>query len=256
MNVVRKSQEFNGLNIHLHWGVFIRIALILTYSTLSDDSSPITSHTRLLEGIYLFRNGINPYDGGSFHQAPLLLLLGYLPLWFLPYVFVLVDYIIATTLVEISKLRIDEQLSELWKEPTVANESDQDAAENLTDEDHEFDPPVKPFKDPNVDTELVSKDITKPIDELIVPQNIGSIYILNPLAIISCFSLSTQLFSNLGAVLCLFFASKGYRRAAVFSLAWSCYQTVYPVLILAPTVLLLKKTTKESVLCTDISGRH
>ncbi|KAF9491887.1 PIG-U-domain-containing protein [Pleurotus eryngii] len=37
--------------------------------------SPLTSYFRLQEGLYLFQNGIDPYDGGSFHHSPLLLAL-------------------------------------------------------------------------------------------------------------------------------------------------------------------------------------
>lgn len=36
-------------------------------------SSPLTSYSRLHEGIYLFRNGIDPYSGGTFRHSPLYL---------------------------------------------------------------------------------------------------------------------------------------------------------------------------------------
>ncbi|OBZ71406.1 GPI transamidase component GAB1 [Grifola frondosa] len=36
-------------------------------------SSPLTSFSRLQEGIFLFENGIDPYSGGSFRHSPLLL---------------------------------------------------------------------------------------------------------------------------------------------------------------------------------------
>ncbi|ETW81074.1 hypothetical protein HETIRDRAFT_434894 [Heterobasidion irregulare TC 32-1] len=36
-------------------------------------SSPLTSYSRLQEGIYLFRNGIDPYSGGTFRHSPLYL---------------------------------------------------------------------------------------------------------------------------------------------------------------------------------------
>ncbi|KAG0250097.1 hypothetical protein BG011_008653 [Mortierella polycephala] len=40
-------------------------------------ATPITSFKRLSEGVFLYRNGVPPYDGGVFHQAPLLLGLFY-----------------------------------------------------------------------------------------------------------------------------------------------------------------------------------
>ncbi|KIM75991.1 hypothetical protein PILCRDRAFT_826843 [Piloderma croceum F 1598] len=36
-------------------------------------SSPLTSYSRLQEGIYLFKNGIDPYSGGVFRHSPLFL---------------------------------------------------------------------------------------------------------------------------------------------------------------------------------------
>ncbi|KAK5082827.1 hypothetical protein LTR05_006708 [Lithohypha guttulata] len=38
-------------------------------------STPISSYKRLLEGLFLFERGVSPYDGGVFHQAPLLLVI-------------------------------------------------------------------------------------------------------------------------------------------------------------------------------------
>jgi len=45
-------------------------------SYLQDDdqlSSPLTSYSRLQEGIYLFHHGVDPYSGGSFRHSPLAL---------------------------------------------------------------------------------------------------------------------------------------------------------------------------------------
>lgn len=47
-------------------------------ATLSDQveiATPISSFKRLREGLFLFERGVSPYDGGVFHQAPLLLVL-------------------------------------------------------------------------------------------------------------------------------------------------------------------------------------
>ncbi|KAF5325752.1 hypothetical protein D9611_000399 [Ephemerocybe angulata] len=38
-------------------------------------SSPLTSFSQLQEGLYLFRHGIDPYNGGTFRHSPLLLAL-------------------------------------------------------------------------------------------------------------------------------------------------------------------------------------
>ncbi|KAI0927260.1 hypothetical protein AcV5_007840 [Taiwanofungus camphoratus] len=54
--------------------------LLLAFSLLPVDltndhllSSPLTSYSRLQEGVYLFKLGTDPYSGGSFRHSPLLL---------------------------------------------------------------------------------------------------------------------------------------------------------------------------------------
>ena len=38
-------------------------------------ATPVSSYKRLLEGLFLFERGVSPYDGGVYHQAPLLLVI-------------------------------------------------------------------------------------------------------------------------------------------------------------------------------------
>lgn len=58
----------------LRFGVFTVFPGITT--ALADRvevSTPISSFKRLQEGLFLFERGVSPYDGGVYHQAPLLL---------------------------------------------------------------------------------------------------------------------------------------------------------------------------------------
>ncbi|KAI0048289.1 PIG-U-domain-containing protein [Auriscalpium vulgare] len=62
----------------LAFAVLLRLGLALSplRLILKDDdllSSPLTSHSRLREGIYLFQHGIDPYSGGTFRHSPLFL---------------------------------------------------------------------------------------------------------------------------------------------------------------------------------------
>ncbi|KAJ8521833.1 hypothetical protein ONZ45_g1512 [Pleurotus djamor] len=72
--------------LQLRTGVVVQaitICKLLLYltgvsDTLAHDqqlSSPLTSYFHLREGVHLFKNGADPYDGGSFHHSPLLLAL-------------------------------------------------------------------------------------------------------------------------------------------------------------------------------------
>jgi phosphatidylinositol glycan class U len=60
--------------------IVLRLLVFLVFPNLSDFltaqveiSTPISSFKRLREGLFLYRHGLSPYDGGVFHQAPLLL---------------------------------------------------------------------------------------------------------------------------------------------------------------------------------------
>ncbi|RVX73942.1 hypothetical protein B0A52_02832 [Exophiala mesophila] len=60
----------------------IRLLVFLSFPSLADFltsqveiSTPISSFKRLQEGLFLYQHGLSPYDGGVFHQAPLLLVI-------------------------------------------------------------------------------------------------------------------------------------------------------------------------------------
>lgn len=68
-------------------------------------STPISSFKRLKEGLFLYERGASPYDGGLYHQAPLLLVI--FQLFPAPLVFVALDAINAASLKSIARdLRI------------------------------------------------------------------------------------------------------------------------------------------------------
>ncbi|KAI0352652.1 PIG-U-domain-containing protein [Trametes cingulata] len=72
-------------------------------------SSPLTSYSRLREGIYLFQHGVDPYSGGAFRHSPLLLSLFSTVLPLTPYTSPLLwtaaDAVAAWALVRIWRLR-------------------------------------------------------------------------------------------------------------------------------------------------------
>ncbi|KAI9680396.1 MAG: hypothetical protein M1829_001282 [Trizodia sp. TS-e1964] len=58
----------------------LRLLLFTVFPSLPDlltgrveISTPVTSFKRLQEGLFLYTHGVSPYDGGVYHQAPLLL---------------------------------------------------------------------------------------------------------------------------------------------------------------------------------------
>ncbi|KAK5943606.1 hypothetical protein PMZ80_004614 [Knufia obscura] len=58
----------------LRLGAFFFLPAIATVlSGRVEIATPLSSYKRLLEGLFLFERGVSPYDGGVYHQAPLLL---------------------------------------------------------------------------------------------------------------------------------------------------------------------------------------
>ena len=60
----------------------LRLVVLIVFPYVADFltarveiSTPVSSYKRLLEGIFLHQRGLSPYDGGVFHQPPLLLAL-------------------------------------------------------------------------------------------------------------------------------------------------------------------------------------
>jgi hypothetical protein len=175
--------------------------------------------------------------------------LGYIPKVALALTFVFADYIIAHCISSLAFIKVEEQKKEIWPEFKEATEDDKYVGETNEEEDEACLPfiPKKPYDDPLEDKNLIPKDPTIPIDYVVVPKDIGSLYLLNPLSIIACVAQSTQIYSNLGMALALYFASKGKVRPAMFALACAAYLSMYPMILVAPCVLLHHRLSSSSV---------
>jgi GPI-anchor transamidase subunit U len=256
MTVVHQSKQLS--RIPLWVGIAIRMYLIFVYPTLSsilDDrvevNTPLTSHKRLQEGFYLFSHNIDPFVGGVYHQQPLLLLLGYIPGVLLPFTFIFADYLIAICISSLATIKVKEQEVETWPEVVAANDDDDTTfvATTNEEEDEVCKPkiPKRLYDDPLERKDLIPADPTVPVDFFIVPSDIGTMYLLNPLSIIACVAQSTQIYGNLAMALSLYFASKGKVRFSTFSLALASYLGLYPAILVAPCVLLHHQYSKQSV---------
>lgn len=96
-------------------GVIVRIVLFERFPELShvldgrvECSTPVSSFKRMKEGIYQYTHGADPYNGGVFHQSPLLLAL-FTTLhdvfgeddWVSNYLYSIVDLVVGLALVRI-----------------------------------------------------------------------------------------------------------------------------------------------------------
>ncbi|KAL8792638.1 MAG: hypothetical protein Q9195_004766 [Heterodermia aff. obscurata] len=161
-------------------------------------STPVTSFKRLQEGLFLYTHNVSPYDGGIFHQAPLLLpLFGLIPATaFSPLtslLYILLDVLCAESLSQIADSGESRQ-TRLYKSPR---------------------------RDLNWDGVTV-----------------GAAYLFNPLTIAACLGRPTSLFTNCAVLYAIAKACERRPFMAMVALGLASYLSLYPALFLPPLILL------------------
>ncbi|RDW93896.1 GPI-anchor transamidase subunit GAB1 [Aspergillus mulundensis] len=195
----RKAAVFGG-------ALALRLLLLLLFPSLPDlltgrveVSTPVTSFKRLQEGLFLYNRNVSPYDGGVFHQAPLLLpIFSLLPnahQYPLPtaLLYSLIDLLNANALVTIS-----------------------DSAQAVSGR--------------------LYTSIRKQIkwDGAVV----AAWFLFNPFTIATCLGRSTAVFTSTGILYALSAAVQGQSLNAMFALGLASYLSIYPALLFIPLVLL------------------
>ncbi|KAF4125071.1 GPI-anchor transamidase subunit U, partial [Geosmithia morbida] len=184
----------------------LRLVLFVVFPRLPDlltgrveISTPVTSFKRLQEGLFLYNHNVWPYDGGVYHQAPLLLpLFSLLPdvkTWpiFTALLYILVDLVSADALVKIS---------------------DSGEAGN-----------ARLFASPRRAKKTCS---------LVV----AAAFLFNPLTIASCVGRTTSVFTNCAVLHAVARAIRGSPFNAMVALSFASYLSMYPILLLPPLILL------------------
>ncbi|KAI0545514.1 GPI transamidase component-like protein [Xylaria curta] len=184
----------------------LRLALFAFFPTLPDlltsrveVSTPVTSFKRLQEGLFLYNHNVSPYDGGVYHQAPLLLpLLSLLPdpstyPFFTHLLYVLVDIASAEALYRIA-------------------ESGEAAASKLF---------TSARKDRRWSGYVVA-----------------AIFLFNPFTIATCLGRPTNVFTTCAILHAVANAVSGSPLTAMLALSFASYLSMYPILLLPPLILL------------------
>ncbi|KAI9344787.1 GPI transamidase subunit PIG-U [Zopfochytrium polystomum] len=225
--------------------------------------TPVTSFKRLKEGLFLFENGVTPYEGGVYNQAPLLLaLFHFLPLELSPYVFILVDALIAYFLAKLAALKSAVRDAEEWptRSETGAKVLAESAAKarsvtvdgagsNAGKTDETSAAVSGAAAAPTAEAaegELEASDPTRPRDQAITPWLVAIAYLWSPYSVLACLAQSTLLFSHVGTVAAVYFSAKKNRVLGLMFLAASTYLSLYPAMLLIPCALLLSGGSKPS----------
>ncbi|KAH8179224.1 GPI transamidase subunit PIG-U domain-containing protein [Sarocladium implicatum] len=184
----------------------LRLALFVAFPALPDlltgrveISTPVTSFKRLQEGLFLYNHNVSPYDGGVYHQAPLLLpLFSLLPdvhSWpiFTAVLYTIVDILSADALTKIAETGEAGQ-SKLFSSPRRAKRAS--------------------------------------------PWIVAAAFLFNPLTIATCIGRSTAVFTTCATLHAIARAVHGSPLNAMVAISFASYLSMYPLLLLPPLILL------------------
>ncbi|KAI9491481.1 GPI transamidase component-like protein [Zychaea mexicana] len=182
-------------------------------------ATPVTSYKRLTEGVYLYDSNVPPYDGGLFHQAPLLLsifsFLTSIPNYYtIPLLYSFIDITIAHCLYRIKQTK---------PQPTpLSNETNATTNNN------------------NGNT--------------LQPHLVAALYLFNPFTVLSCVSRSSIIFSNLSIVMAILCAQRDRRAMAMGWIAFATYLGLYPAMLVPPLVLMQPSSKSLGMVTTFIAS--
>ena len=235
-------------------------SLISLISYRTEVSTPVTSYKRMLEGIYLYKNKIDPYDGGVFHQAPLLLLIYSIVPRFLHLIIpIILDCFISYFLYWIAVYRKPILDNEEWVVGEVIIEDENQDEIDSKEEIKTASDGLRKRKNNKIESasivETVVEDETIPPKDSIDPELVSLLYLINPLSILSCLGGTTNIWSFFLLIGALYFACQGLylfnvgkRSSSMCFLATAVYLGVYPIVALVPCLLILSSKSPNIIL--------
>jgi phosphatidylinositol glycan class U len=162
---------------------------------LQENCHPVT----VQEGLFLYNHGLSPYDGGVFHQAPLLL-----PLFSLlpdPTRYPLVT-VLLYTLVDLASAYALMQIFASGQSYTTR------------------------FFTSSRESKRWSSSA------------VAAAYLFNPFVILTCLARSTNVFGNLFILIATLKACRGALMGSAFALAIASYMSLHPLMLLPPLTIL------------------
>ncbi|KEZ45954.1 hypothetical protein SAPIO_CDS1343 [Scedosporium apiospermum] len=184
----------------------VRLLLFVAFPGLADlltgrveVSTPVTSFKRFQEGLYLYNHNVSPYNGGIFHQAPLLL----------PFFSLLPDNrtlpIITFLLYIVLDILTADALSK------IADSGEAGSTRLFTS-------PRKEKKWSGV--------------------QVAAAYLFNPFTVATCLGRSTSVFTSFMIVYATSKAVQGKSLSSMVAISFASYLSMYPLLLVPPLLLL------------------
>ncbi|KAH6853310.1 GPI transamidase subunit PIG-U [Chaetomium sp. MPI-CAGE-AT-0009] len=162
-------------------------------------STPVTSFKRLQEGLFLYNHNVSPYDGGVYHQAPLLLpLFSLLPSFTRVPIFTYLLYTVVDLL----------SASALWR---IADSGEAGSSTLFT----------SPRREKRWSGFVIA-----------------AVFLFNPFTVATCLGRSTSVFTTCAILHAVAKAVSGAPFGAMIAISFASYLSMYPLLLLPPLVLL------------------
>ncbi|XP_039495617.1 phosphatidylinositol glycan anchor biosynthesis class U protein [Drosophila santomea] len=195
---------------------FCRTPLAPMIGNRVEFATPLNSHKRMQEGIFLLQNGIDPYQGDLVHESPLILsaLSGLFQKYphFLPIFYIILDVCTAALLYAMS-LRFVKQKQE---------QQDVERKEYAKDtEELQF----------------------TPLDKFDIPELVIVAYLFNPLTVMSCIGMTSTVISNLFLAFFFYCLVKGLLLPCLLVLAFETVRSFYPIVLIAPLLLVFSRNS-------------
>ncbi|XP_017839677.2 LOW QUALITY PROTEIN: phosphatidylinositol glycan anchor biosynthesis class U protein [Drosophila busckii] len=197
------------------------VRLYLSFTSLAslignrvEFATPLNSYKRMQEGVFLLKQGIDPYRGDLVHETPLLLkalsniLINYGE-W-LPLIYIILDIFTAALLYLTSKRFVEQKLEEQRiEQSSYANDT-------------------KELQYSNIDRGDISLMVLLA-------------YLFNPLTVMSCIGLTSTVISNLFLAMFLYAMSRRQLLVCLLMLAFESVRSLYPIVLIAPLLLLFAR---------------
>ncbi|PKS08294.1 hypothetical protein jhhlp_005238 [Lomentospora prolificans] len=184
----------------------IRLLLFVAFPSLADlltarveVSTPVTSFKRLQEGLYLYNHNVSPYNGGVFHQAPLLL----------PVFSLLPDNRTLPIVTFLLYIALDILTADALSE--IADSGEAGSSRLFT----------SPRREKKWNGVLIA-----------------AAYLFNPFTIATCLGRSTSVFTSFLIVSAISKAIQGRALTSMVAISFASYLSMYPLLLVPPLMLL------------------
>ncbi|KAL7620214.1 hypothetical protein AAE478_009207 [Parahypoxylon ruwenzoriense] len=162
-------------------------------------STPVTSFKRLQEGLFLYNHNVSPYDGGVYHQAPLLLpLFSLLPNPSAYPIFTFLLYIVVDLLNADALYKIAESGEAASSRLFTSNRKDRRWSGYV----------------------------------------VAAMFLFNPFTIATCLARPTNVFTTCAILHAITKAISGTPFTSMLALSFATYLSLYPALLLPPLILL------------------